>query len=468
MAEASGSEVTLAVDGKPAAFTRNPACEQRFVPAPIAAVILAAGKGSRLGQASKPLTRVAGLTLLERAVSTAREAGADRVIVVVGHAKEDVVRFAARRDLGVEIVENDGFSVGNGSSAVAGARLAGERFLLMMCDHIVEPRALERMIACEAPFAVAIDTRPAYGAEAEATKIRVADGAVVGVGRDLDVWDGVDAGVFVCTRSVVEVAEEALARGEGTWNAVKRKWIEEGRRLVAVDIAGSLWVDVDTPQDARRAERLLLARAAAKPLDGVVSRRLNRPLSQRISALLLHLGVSPTAASVGTFALGLLAAALVAAGAVAPAALVIGGVFVQLTSVVDGCDGEMARVTLRTSRFGALLDTLLDRIVDVALLAALAISAGLRSTTWAVLAVAVFVSVFVPYVKAAFESTAHASFPPARAAFGRDARMLVIAIAAIALQPLVALVAVAALSTAEGLSRTVRALGAARVSDLDG
>ena len=465
MAEATGSEVKLAVEDGPVALALA-ASEQRCVPgAPIAAVILAAGEGSRLGRPSKPLTRVAGVTLLERAVSAAREAGVGRVVVVIGHAKEDVARFATEHDLDVEIIENDDFSAGNGSSAVVGAQLAGERFLLMMCDHLVEPGALARMIACEAPFAVAIDTRPAHANEDEATKIRVADGAVVGVGRDLDEWNAVDAGVFICTRSVVETAEEALARGEGTWNAVKRRWIEEGRRLEAVDIAGSFWFDVDTPHDARRAERLLLARAAAKPLDGVVSRRLNRPLSRRISALLLRLHVSPTSASVATFALGLVAAALVAVGAVLPAALVIGGLFVQLASVVDGCDGEIARVTLRTSRFGALLDTLLDRIVDVALLAALAIAAGFRSTTWTVLAVAVFVSMFVPYVKAAFESAAQAPLPSARAAFGRDARMLVIAVGAIALQPLAALVVVAALSVAEGVARTARALRAARVSD---
>src|SRR5215210_1818007 len=334
MAEAPESEVTLAVDGEPAAFTRTAVSEHRFVPAAIAAVILAAGKGSRLGQASKPLTRVAGLTLLERSVSAAREAGADRVIVVVGHAKEDVVRFAARRDLEVEIVENDAFSVGNGSSAVAGAQLAGERFLLMMCDHIVEPEALVRMIACEAPFAVAVDTHPAYVDPDEATKVRIADGAVVYVGRELDVWDAVDAGMFVCTRSVVETAEQALACGEGTWNAVKRRWIQERRRLEAVDIAGSAWIDVDTPHDARRAERLLLARAAAKPFDGVVARRLNRPLSRRISAILVRLGVPPISTSVGAFAFALAAAVLVAFGALSTAALVVGGLFVQLASLV--------------------------------------------------------------------------------------------------------------------------------------
>ena len=124
----------------------------------VAAVILAAGEGSRLGRHSKPLARVAGVTLLERAVAAVRAAGVGRVIVVVGHAKEAVAQFVAQRGLEVELVENDGFSVGNGSSAVAGGQVAGERFLLMMCDHLVEPEAVARMIACHALFAVAVDT----------------------------------------------------------------------------------------------------------------------------------------------------------------------------------------------------------------------------------------------------------------------------------------------------------------------
>ena len=72
-------------------------------------MILAAGEGSRLGRPSKPLTRVAGVTLLERAVSAAREVGVGRVVVVIGHAKEDVARFATECGLDVEMIENDGF-----------------------------------------------------------------------------------------------------------------------------------------------------------------------------------------------------------------------------------------------------------------------------------------------------------------------------------------------------------------------
>src|SRR4051794_27695035 len=234
MADSTGTQAVPGAAGALAALPEPP----RLPGAPVAAVILAAGEGSRLGNGSKPLTRVAGVTLLERAVAVVRSAGVRRVIVVVGHAKEEIARFVAEHGLAVELVENERFRAGNGTSAVAGGQVAGERFLLIMCDHVVEPGALARMVDCDASFAVAVDSRPACE-DAEATKVRIVDGAVVAVGRELERWDAVDAGLFVCDRSVVDSAEQALAAGEGTWNAVKRRWLAEGRRLEAVDIAGS-------------------------------------------------------------------------------------------------------------------------------------------------------------------------------------------------------------------------------------
>jgi CDP-L-myo-inositol myo-inositolphosphotransferase len=236
-----------------------------------------------------------------------------------------------------------------------------------------------------------------------------------------------------------------------------------GRRLEAVDLTGSFWVDVDTPDDARRAERLIVARAASKPLDGLVSRRLNRPLSRRVSLLLVRAGVSPTAVTLGTFAFTLVAAVVVAFGAVSVVALAAGGLLVQLASIVDGCDGEVARATLRTSRFGALLDTMLDRVADAALLVALAVAAGLRATTWAALTAALFAALFVPYVRAAYESTARAALPATRASYGRDGRLLTIALCAIVLQPFTALVAVAIVSAIEAVARSAAALRAAHL-----
>ena len=425
-------------------------------------VILAAGTGSRLGVGSKALARVAGITLLERAVSTLREVGVEEILVVVGHETERVREFVRERGLGVQLVENGDFGLGNGSSALVGARAAGRRFLLAMVDHVVDPEGRRRrLLRSEAAFALAVDSRPQLCDLDEATKVRLQGPRVVAVRRELDVWEAVDAGLALCDAEVADVAERCLAAGEQSWNAVKRRWLGEGGEIEAVDLEGLFWIDVDTPTDRRRAEHTLVSLAASKPLDGPVSRLVNRRLSGPISLVLLRAGVSPGAATVATFFFALAAAAVLALGVAWPAALVLGGILVQAASILDGVDGEIARASLRESPFGGFLDSVLDRAADAAVLAALAVAAGLDATTWALLAAALFGSLMTPYVKAAYEAAYRRPLARPISGFnaGRDVRLLVASLSAVALQPFWGLVALAILTNAEAVQRFV---GAAR------
>jgi 1L-myo-inositol 1-phosphate cytidylyltransferase / CDP-L-myo-inositol myo-inositolphosphotransferase len=424
-------------------------------------VILAAGTGSRLGVGSKALARVAGVTLLERAACTLRAVGIEEILVVVGHEKERVREFVRERGLGVQLVENGDFGLGNGSSALVGSRAAGRRFLLAMVDHVVNPEALRRLLRSEEAFALAVDSRPRFCDLDEATKVRLHGRRVVAVTRELEVWDAVDAGLALCDAEVAEVAERCLAAGEQSWNAVKRRWLVEGGEIAAVDLEGLFWIDVDTPADRRRAERALVSQAARKPLDGPVSRLVNRRLSRPISLVLLRARVSPGAATVGSFLFALASAAVLALGVVWAAALVLGGILVQLASVLDGVDGEIARASLRESPLGGFLDSVLDRVADAAVLGALAVAAGLDETTWPLLAAALFGSLMTPYVKAAYEAAHRRALPrpisPINA--GRDVRLLVASLSAVALEPRWGLVALAILTNAEAVQRFV---GAAR------
>jgi CDP-L-myo-inositol myo-inositolphosphotransferase len=423
------------------------------------AVILAAGSSSRLGGVPKPLACIAGVTLLERAVSTFRSSGVQRIIVVVGHARASVREFVARRGLDVELVENGDFGLGNGSSVLVGGRAAAGRFLVAMVDHVVDREAVTRLLASRAAFALAVDSKPRHCDIGEATKVRLEGDRVVAVTRELDDYDAVEAGLALCDLAVVAAAERSLLAGETTWNAVKRCWLAEGGEIEAVDLEGLFWIDVDTPADVRRAERLILARAARKPWDGPVARLLNRRLSWRLSLLLLRAGASPNAATLFAFLLALLAAVALAAGHEWSAALVAGGVLTQIASVADGVDGEIARASLRASPSGAFLDSVLDRIADAALLAGLALAAGLDTATWAALAAALFGSLQVPYVRASYEASFGQPFPPStyRLGAGRDVRLLVVAVSAVALQPLGGLVAVALLANLEVAHRVARA-----------
>jgi len=106
-----------------------------------------------------------------------------------------------------------------------------------------------------------------------------------------------------------------------------------------------------------------LPRGLGKPTDGIVSRAINRRVSTRITRLLVRLGVSdPNKVTLVTGLIGVLAALPYLT--VDPWMVALAGILVQLASILDGVDGEIARMLGRKSGFGAYLDAVTDRIVD--------------------------------------------------------------------------------------------------------
>ena len=120
---------------------------------------------------------------------------------------------------------------------------------------------------------------------------------------------------------------------------------------------------VDSAAAARRAEALLF-RSLRKPQDGWTSRWLNRYISLFLSRLLIRTPLSPNQISVGILAVGLCGAWLASGGT--PARLFAGAVLFQAQSVLDGCDGEVSRVTYRGSLLGEWLDTIGDDLTNYA------------------------------------------------------------------------------------------------------
>ncbi len=102
----------------------------------IAGLILAAGESTRMGT-DKALLPYRGRTFLETIVQALRDAGLERIAVVLGHHAEEI-RAAANLE-GVEVVVNEDYSRGQTSSLQAGLRkLASpevEAVLLSLVDH---------------------------------------------------------------------------------------------------------------------------------------------------------------------------------------------------------------------------------------------------------------------------------------------------------------------------------------------
>ncbi len=121
---------------------------------------------------------------------------------------------------------------------------------------------------------------------------------------------------------------------------------------------------MDTEEALQAARRRLLRPLSKGTADGFVSAWLNRPISRRITERLAATPLTPDHVSFLAFLLCLGGAVLLMREEYVW--VLAGGLLVQLASIVDGCDGELARLKHRASARGAWLDTMLDRYADSA------------------------------------------------------------------------------------------------------
>ncbi len=348
------------------------------------AVILAAGNGTRFRakgtELPKVLLDVGGLRLLERSVLTLHSAGIRHFKIVTGAYRKQIISVLKQstklKGVDIEYVECTDYELGNGRSLAAGAADIEDSFLLTMADHIFSVETVKRFInkALQHPDQASLACDPniegVYDIE-DATKILSGDGNIQEIGKEIPAYDLIDTGLFYFPAGMGALIRRKADEGANSVSNIITQLIEE-QGVGAISIEQAVWQDVDYPGMRKEAERRLL-KSLVKPTDGWVSKKLNRHISTRISLYLSKWGVSPNAVTTFVFFLTLLGAYFAASGQWMWIAL--GGLIFQIASILDGCDGEIARLTFRSSRFGAWYDTLTDNIRYVIFFAALGYSA---------------------------------------------------------------------------------------------
>jgi len=119
---------------------------------------------------------------------------------------------------------------------------------------------------------------------------------------------------------------------------------------------------VATPEQ-RRAAHALLYKILVKPQDNAITRYLYRPVSFPLTRLLVWTPITPNQISYAVAALVALGCWVTAHASMRMALL--GTIIVLAASYLDCCDGEIARLKLLSSRFGAWIDTIVDELSSV-------------------------------------------------------------------------------------------------------
>jgi phosphatidylglycerophosphate synthase len=261
---------------------------------------------------------VGGLTVLLRQALSLQDAGVDGLIVVGGSGA--AMRSDARVRLRIDEAHADGLPP-DATAIVVSADVVWHPSLVKRLSrtHV----AADEVISCRSP--------------------------------------GGDAALYLCGRDRVRSVVLALAaRRVPVIESVP--FTLEPREFVA---------SARTDGERRRATTLLL-RSLAKPSDGLASRHLHRPISRLVTRALLSRQVTPNAMTLFAAVFGV-AGAFVAARGGYWNVLAGTGLF-EVQNILDGCDGEIARLKYLRSRSGEWLDQVIDDALNIAILASIGVA----------------------------------------------------------------------------------------------
>lgn len=289
-----------------------------------------------------PLDELAGLPLALRAVLTVQKEGASNIYLIAKDGRRDIGTDAAE-DRRVKIRVDVFPSVSPERGLAAVLPKATGPVIIAMSHAVVDPAVYRALSAADLSDKLAV--------------IAVRGGTRIGpllAAPDL-------AAALAAPDKANKTLDEALTL-----------LLAEGRASNLEAGSWSAWVDTLVGRERAFQE---LFEACRKPVDGIVARHLNRHISIAISKRIVGLPVTPNMLSVFTFLLGVLGAWCCAQGGYWP--VLAGAFFFQWNSILDGVDGELARVRFQHSKLGQWLDTVSDDASNLIFYAGL--GAGARS-----------------------------------------------------------------------------------------
>ncbi|MCB9667565.1 MAG: NTP transferase domain-containing protein [Myxococcales bacterium] len=229
------------------------------------AVILAAGRGSRLGMHEtlpKPLQPVGGLPLIVRILRKLELSGVMEVGVVVGYLGQAIRHALANHhfDMRVHTITNAAWEKPNGTSLLSARDFIDRPTLVLMSDHLFALPLLERVqrhFVGVDEVALGVDYRPGRCFDIEdATKVQMDGSRITGIGKELADYDALDTGVFKVTPALIR-ALDAVNGPDGCSLSQGIAILARQGKMHGVDIGDAAWIDVDTPKAKRYAETYL-------------------------------------------------------------------------------------------------------------------------------------------------------------------------------------------------------------------
>ena len=301
------------------------------------AILVAAGTGidgERLNSYGETL--VGGTHQIKRLIITAQRAGIKRFSIIVEGNNSPLK----------EILKNEKRVKSDISWHPLGSALKFELnpSLILQSNLVINPAGLSDLIVCNVSHdevAVLVDEQKDAWVKTKGGKVE--EVFLIGVKA---------VGAFVAYGNLLE---------KSILNSMSLKgWAEElvGRGTVkSVRLTDGYWMRLSSDNDSRQKAENLLFSNVQKSASGWISKNINTKISIPISRLLIHTPLTANMISVLIGIVGTLCGFFYVIGHP-----ILGAVFLELSTILDGCDGEVARIKLMESTRGQWVDTISDQL----------------------------------------------------------------------------------------------------------
>lgn len=227
------------------------------------AIIMAAGKGSRLGSLTegkpKSFAEIKGKKLIDYNLRLLEKYGVDEIIIVTGYQCEAFEELLHDRG-NVKFVYNPFYEMVNVlGSFYMGMNMLDDDFIYLHADTICEPKIFERLVRLEADIVLPVDYKIC---DDEAMKVRSENGRVVQITKKMpnELAEGEFIGIAAFKKQMIPalkaktkqlMKEKAFA--EYFESAIQRLIDEERFDIRTVPTEGAFWAEVDFIEDYEKA-----------------------------------------------------------------------------------------------------------------------------------------------------------------------------------------------------------------------
>lgn len=320
--------------------------------------------------------KIGGLTTFQRVVLSLRKEGIKKIVALgLNEHLIDGIRDKRIEEMEIKFIDDGNRSGINREllTDLESALQGDDKFYFISSASVFDPNILSEMSSShqllnrfKAVMALHSDggdegISPGFSLDKNDQRVLSIEGKQAGFIRS--------PGIFLCGFSILDVWKNQIETGSGEKISELMESICQEGQLGYCGISNAFMRHMGSAEDFKKAEKAVF-KSLEKETDGFLAHHINRKISIFITRLIAGTRVTPNQMTFMTLAVGLTGALSFSMGGYYPA--LMGALMFQFSSIIDGCDGELARLKFLESRFGGWLDIFCDNITHVAVFAGIA------------------------------------------------------------------------------------------------